>query len=279
MKQALFLILLFFSLRARSQEVVFPKLTAWNTDGKVLSFNKENLYEHIDGAAEFYLSYGFETLQVASWSNDGAELTIEVYDHADPLYAYGIYSIEKSAKAVIVPVGLEGYGDAATFNFVSGKFYVKMNGTQLEKVPGFSLKVIAEEFSRTLSAKPEYPKLVGMFPKENQLPNTCQYIPTEFMGLGFLGSALRAKYSLDGEEITLFIIERADRGAIEQIITKYASYADAKLKKPAEGDFLFKDPFNGMVCLRWKANYLIGASGFSDKKKVTPLFDKVSKLL
>jgi len=207
-------------------------------------------------------------------------LTIEVYDHANPLYAYGIYSIEKSAKAEVVKVGLEGYGEAsATFNFVTGKFYVKMSGTQLEKIPGFSLKAIAEELSGTLCAKPAYPKLVGMLPKENQLPNTCQYIPTEFMGLGFMGSALRAKYSLGGEEITFFILERADRGEVEQIITKYASYADAKIKNPKEGDFLFKDPFNGTVSLRWKGNFLVGATGFKDQKNVAKLLDQISSKL
>ena len=271
--------LLFMAFSARSQEVAFPKLSGWIEDGKVLTFNKDNLYEHIDGASEFYLSYGFEMLQVASWSNNGAEVTIEVYDHADPLHAYGIYSIEKSPKAVTESVGLEGYGDVSTFNFVAGKFYVKMNGTALEKVPGFSLKAVAKVFSGTLCAKPEYPKLVGMFPKENQVSNTCQYVPNEFMGLGFLGSALRVKYNLGGEEITFFILERSDKAAVEQIVTKYISHADAKIKKPAEGDFLLKDPFNGLVYLRWKSNYLIGATGFSDKKKVGLLLDQITQKL
>ena len=84
MKKILFLGLLLFSMAARSQDVVFPKLPEWKSDGKVQVFGKENLYERIDGASEFYLSYGFEQLQVASWSNNGVELTIEVYDHADP---------------------------------------------------------------------------------------------------------------------------------------------------------------------------------------------------
>ena len=276
MKKSLFIGLLLVSFGAWSEELKFPELVSWKADGKTLTFNKENLYEHIDGASEFYLSYGFESLQVASWSNNGSELTIEVYDHGDPLHAYGIYSIEKSAKAQTTPVGLEGYGDASTFNFVAGKYYVKMNGMKLEQVSGFSLKAVALEFSRTLCEKPEYPKIVGMFPKENMMPNTCQYIPTEFMGLGFMGSAVRAKYSSGGEEITLFILERADRAEVEQIITKYASYAEAKIKKPVEGDFLFKDPFNGSVSLRWKGNYLVGASGFSNKKIVLPLLDALS---
>jgi hypothetical protein len=276
MKKYLFVGLVLLSLGGWSQEVVFPQLPGWKSDGAPLKFNKENLYERIDGAAEFYLSYGFELLQVGGWSNNGVELTIEVYDHGDALHAYGIYSIEKSSKAETSPVGLEGYGDATTFNFVSGKFYVKMSGMQLEKVAGFSLKAVAEAFARTLCDKPEYPRVVALFPKTNQLPNTCQYIPTEFMGLGFLGSAVKAKYSLNGEEITLFVLERSGRGDIEQIVQKYASYAEAKIKKLEEGDYVFKDPFNGTVCLRWKGNFLIGASGYSDKKKVTQLFDSVS---
>ena len=279
MKKLIFLALLFLPFCSWSQEAVFPDLSPWKSEGKPQLFNKDNLYEHIDGAAEFYLSYGFETLQVANWNNNGAELTIEVYDHADPLHAYGIYGIEKSAKAETFPVGLEGYGDAATFNFVAGKYYVKMSVMQPEKVPGFSLKKVAESFAIGLCAKPEYPKVVGLFPKENAVPNTCQFIPSEFMGLGFLGSAVREKFQINGEEITIFIIEKADRNEAEQIVLKYISYAEAKTRKPAEGDLVLKDPNNGPVYLRWKGNYLIGATGFSDPKKVVLLLDQIAKKL
>ena len=275
----LFLGLLLLPFCTQAQEVVFPTPANWTSDGKVQNFNKENLYEHIDGAAEFYLSYGFESLSVAGFTNNGAELTIEVYDHADALHAYGIYSMERSPKAEIKPVGLEGYGDATTFNFVAGKYYVKMSGMLLEKAAGFSLENLAREFSKTLCAKPEYPKVIGLFPKENLVSNTCQYIPTEFMGLGFLGSAVRAKYSTDGAEVTLFILERADRTEVEQMVLKYITYAEAKIKKPAEGDLFIKDPNNGYVLLRWKGNYLIGASGFTDQKKVITLLDQISKKL
>jgi hypothetical protein len=279
MKKLLFLILLCLPFCTWSQEVVFPDLSPWKSEGKPQAFNKDNLYEHIDGAAEFYLSYGFETLQVANWNNNGAELTIEVYDHADALHAYGIYSIEKSAKAETLPVGLEGYGDASTFNFVAGRYYVKMSAMQPEKVPDFSLKKVAESYATNLCVKPEYPRVVGLFPKENSIPNTCQFIPSEFMGLGFLGAAVREKYLLAGEEITFFIIEKADRSEVEALLLKYISYAEAKTKKPAEGDLVLKDPNNGQVFLRWKGNYLVGATGYSDSKKVIPVLDQISKKL
>lgn len=278
MKRFFLLLLAFCALEAYSQEITFPEIPGWIPDGKVLAFNKENLYEHIDGAAEFYLSYGFESLKVASWSNNGAELTIEVYDHADPLQAYGIYSIEKSEKAVTLPVGLEGYGDASTFNFVAGKYYVKMNGTQLEKVPGFSERSVAEGLSRTLCAKPGYPAIISLFPTQDMVPNTCQYIPTEFMGLSFLGSAVRARYRLGGEEITLFLVERPERSDIEKIVRKYADYSETKIKV-SEGDLTMKDPFNGTVFLRWKGNRLAGATGSADRRKIADLLGRIGAKL
>lgn len=266
---------LLLSARAYSQEIAFPKCEGWKADGPILSFNKENLYEHIDGAAEFYLSYGFEALKVASWNNNGVELTIEVYDHGDQLHAYGIYSIERSPGASVKKIGLEGYGDLTIFNFTSGKYYVKMSGIQPDKVPGFSLEALAKDFANTLCKNPEYPKVIGLFPAENQVANSCQYIPSEFMGLGFLGSAVRVKYNLKGEEITLFILERTDSSEAGEIIQKYASFAETKIK-PGEGDFLIRDPYNGNVFIRWRGRYLVGATGFSNRENVLDLVERVS---
>ena len=59
-KIILFLLLLPFTVFA--QEVNYPAVDGWARSGKTLFFNSENLYEHIDGASEFYLSYGFQSL-------------------------------------------------------------------------------------------------------------------------------------------------------------------------------------------------------------------------
>ena len=53
-KIILFLLLLPFTVFA--QEVNYPAVDGWARSGKTLFFNSVNLYEHIDGASEFYLS-------------------------------------------------------------------------------------------------------------------------------------------------------------------------------------------------------------------------------
>ena len=47
----------------------FPTLEGWSQDGATELFQPDNLYEHINGAAENFLAYGFERLAVQNYVN------------------------------------------------------------------------------------------------------------------------------------------------------------------------------------------------------------------
>ncbi len=275
MKKFLIGVLLLFPFLSNAQEIRFPDVTGWEKTGKTLSFNSDNLFEHIDGAAEFYFGYGFQALQVARWEKGGSELTIEVYDHGDPLRAYGIYSMERPESAQTKPIGLEGYYDETILNFVTGKYYVKMNSYQVENAGVSLLSDIATKFAATLCEKPVAPKVIGAFPTEKLMPNSIQFIPGEFMGLGFLGAATRAKYSLPEGETTLFVIEKESKEAAGAVVAKYFEFTEEKAENLAEGDFKLNDPFNGPILLHWNGKFLVGAAGKADQKTVSPLFAKI----
>jgi hypothetical protein len=272
-KIILFLLLLPFTVFA--QEVNYPAVDGWARSGKTLFFNSENLYEHIDGASEFYLSYGFQSLQVARWEKSGSELTIEVYDHGTPVNAYGIYSMERPESAQTKAIGLEGYYDNTVLNFVTGKYYVKMNSYHVENAGAALLERIALKLGVTLCASPQYPKVVAIFPKENLIANSVQCISSEFMGLGFLGAATRSKYQFPAGAETVFIIEKGNGDEAGAVVKKYFEFTEEKMEKLEEGDFAVNDPFNGKVLLRWSGKYLIGATPGNDKLEVAKLFDQI----
>jgi len=269
----LFIFLLPFTVFA--QEVNYPAVDGWARSGKTLFFNSENLYEHIDGASEFYMSYGFQSLQVARWEKGGSELTIEVYDHGTPVNAYGIYSMERPESAQTKTIGLEGYYDNTVLNFVTGKYYVKMNSYHVENAGSSLLEGIAMKLAVTLCASPQYPPIVAVFPKENMIVNSVQCISSEFMGLGFLGAATRSKYQFPSGAETVFVIEKENADEAGTIVKKYYEFTEEKPGKLVEGDFMLNDPFNGKVLLRWNGKYLIGATPGNDKLEVTKLFDQM----
>jgi hypothetical protein len=58
---------------------------------RTVTFSAANLYGHIDGGAELFLEYGFETLAVQFLQAGPREMTLETYRMAGPEAALGIY--------------------------------------------------------------------------------------------------------------------------------------------------------------------------------------------
>jgi hypothetical protein len=256
-----------------------PELEGWTKTDETLVFNKDNLFEHINGASEFYLSYNFQKLYVESYEKGEAELTIEVYDQGDEVNAYGIYSMERSKNAKIEKIGLQGYYDASTLNFTTGKYYIKMMSYEIENAGAGFLSEVANKLALTLCATPEIPSVINAFPQENLILNSRQYISNNFMGLSFLGAAYRATYNSTEGDYTIFVIKRESAEEIEAIVKKYHEFSETKLKKLKEGTYLIEDPFNGTINLKWTGKYLLGASGNISKKQFSKISEQVEKSL
>ncbi|NLE35251.1 MAG: hypothetical protein GX622_09120 [Bacteroidales bacterium] len=58
-------------------------------------FTETSLYGYINGGAELYLEYGFDTLIVAEMVVDGSDIKLEVYRMKDPEAAFGIFSVSR----------------------------------------------------------------------------------------------------------------------------------------------------------------------------------------
>lgn len=58
-------------------------------------FTETSLYGYINGGAELYLEYGFDTLIVAEMVVDGSDIKLEVYRMKNPEAAFGIFSVSR----------------------------------------------------------------------------------------------------------------------------------------------------------------------------------------
>jgi hypothetical protein len=59
------------------------------------TFTETSLYGYINGGAELYLEYGFDTLIVAELVSDGRDIKVEAYRMKDPEAAFGIFSVSR----------------------------------------------------------------------------------------------------------------------------------------------------------------------------------------
>jgi hypothetical protein len=60
------------SLAAQQPANLFPVLAGWTQQNAIQKYNPDNLYEYINGAADLYLTYDFQELQVAEYLNSAA---------------------------------------------------------------------------------------------------------------------------------------------------------------------------------------------------------------
>ena len=79
------------------------RISGLNRVGAVKSYTKENLYEVIDGHAEYYISAGFNRLFVGDYGKPGGDanspaLVINIYDMVKDIQAFGVLSDESGGQ-------------------------------------------------------------------------------------------------------------------------------------------------------------------------------------
>lgn len=84
------------TVAAGAQSVVVPRALAGMNgveSAQSRTFTETSLYGYINGGAELYLEYGFDTLLVTELVIEGSDIKAEVYRMKDPEAAFGIFSV------------------------------------------------------------------------------------------------------------------------------------------------------------------------------------------
>ena len=95
-------------------------------------FDKDTLFDHINGEAELYFPYGFDMLATATYmdrNNPEVWIVADVYRMASLLDAFGIYSNYRKADAASVTVGAEGFVSPSQLMFYQDRYFVRLQVT------------------------------------------------------------------------------------------------------------------------------------------------------
>jgi len=239
-----------------------PAMEGWTLAEEPRVFQPENLYEHIDGAAESYIAYGFKELVVAQFQKAGAEtsLGVEIYDMGSGTNAFGIFSAERFPENRTVDVGLLGYIEGETLNYFAGTDYVKL----LCYDGGNETEVLLNRFARTIAEKigdkGVLPAALSAFPKQGLIANSEKYIRKNVMGFEFLSNGYTASYAVDGREFECFLVE-TDKDQDPAALLKRLMDFHTKDTAPAEtvaGGYHLKNRYGQHMFLGVLGRFLFG---------------------
>jgi hypothetical protein len=99
-------------------------------------FTNESLYGYIDGGAELYLEYGFDSLLVTDLTFKNHDIKAEVYRMTDPAAAFGIFSVSRFKCSPGKELTEFFCRSTYQLQFCKGCFYVSIvnsNGTEAEQ--------------------------------------------------------------------------------------------------------------------------------------------------
>jgi hypothetical protein len=117
------------TISASAQSTLVPRtLSEMNGLGSVHSrtFTETSLYGYINGGAELYLEYGFDTLMVTEMEVDGSDIKLEVYRMKDPEAAFGIFSVSRFRCNAGARLTEHICRSAYQLQFCKGPYYVSI---------------------------------------------------------------------------------------------------------------------------------------------------------
>jgi hypothetical protein len=260
----------FQSVPGQSLEPYLPReIAGFQRTGQIQGYNKENLYEYVNGHAEYFIGAGFEQLAVADYVRSGsdsiqADAVVEIYDLGKQIQAFGVLADEAGEHPLESGVGLTGFRSAQGLNFVTGQYYIKVRAFN-EVVPAMAF---ARSIENEMGEGSDALGLFEKFPDLGTVVNT-RFIKEAYRGLGFVENVIEREFDISGNRIHVFLVT-GDEGSTEELTDAFVAYFKesgipyAPLQGEADG-YEVQDPYEGTWYLVRSKEALFGIFGAADR--------------
>ena len=200
----------------------------WEIFDRVKQFTPENLYEQINGRAEFFLAYDMVRMTFASFTNSadkGQFIDLSIYDMGRPTNAFGVFSAERSPGETPLELGRAGYQSDANCYIWKGQYYIKVIAsdvtTELKRM-GMDLAQRATDF---LLDSGEQVWGLNALPKKDRVPESETYFKVNAMGLDFMHDTYTARYRRGDSVVKAFLSQRESPESARDSVALYVRHA------------------------------------------------------
>jgi len=215
----------------------------WAPSGEPKQFIAQDLFNHIDGAAEHFIEMGFRRVTVQRYARGSATLDLEVYEMEDPTAARGTFlRFRGGGKAV---PGVEGRNVGNRYQLIAqkGPLFVQVNNPTGHPEHTPAMAALANRVLNPLPEDPDVPVLKRL-PVEKRVPGSeaifrgpfgLQAVYTlgdgDVLLLGGQVFGVAADYKTDQDPAcTLLIVPYPDPPAAARAFTHLLEHLDPHLR-------------------------------------------------
>jgi hypothetical protein len=189
----------------------------WFNIDEPRAYNRENLFDFMNGAAELYFTYGFESLAVGNYRSEaGQELRVEIYRTATDADAYGLYTYNAFGEPL--DIGIDGrWTSGVGLGFWQHRTFVQVMSR--DEIEDASLSAFGEAVASALPQGGVRPALVEALPSNGLQPDSVRFFHEQMalenflwlgtenvLGLGSDVKGLLASYNIEDQQATLLLV-------------------------------------------------------------------------
>lgn len=162
-----------------------------------------------------------------------AEITVDVYRMDSDLGSFGLFELEKPARAERIDIGADGWQNTGGCAFWGGTLYVKIQGQPIgEFISTEAIRELAAEVATLNSTPSTRPSVLALLPSQNLVEGSLGFVPRAALGLTGMDRAITARYRASDApaELSLHLIAAPDSIAARRL---FATASESLNKRSA----------------------------------------------
>ncbi|MBN2348683.1 MAG: hypothetical protein JXJ22_07600 [Bacteroidales bacterium] len=208
---------------ASALEKLLPeKIDGWSMSRNQLIVDHYDLYDYIDGGAELYISYNYNSVLTRIYEKPGyPEVSVEIFDMQEAKNAFGVFSHTRYEEDSLFGQGSQ-YMTGALF-FWKNNYYVSIMTPEENTETKDMIFKIASLLDQSILSTGELPGIVGKLPEKNLEKesvlyffhyiwlNSFYFIANEnILFINDTADAVLAKYGTSGHRYYLLLVQYPD---------------------------------------------------------------------
>ena len=199
-------------------------IASWTRGDSSVAYDRETIFDYINGAGEVYRSYAFSRVVVAVYSApEGPDITVELFDMGNSADAYGVFSYARESEESGLGGGYERKGRVLCF--WQDRYYVCVASEERTDDSDRVLMEVARAISEQMPPASNPPDLVALLPGAGRVAFSERFF--------HLHQSLNYNYYLARENIlnlgseTDAVLARYAPGSTYLLLVDYQSASDA----------------------------------------------------
>jgi hypothetical protein len=256
----------------------------WVLDGKVTLYDKDSLFDRINGESELYLPYGFTALaygRYESRKDPKIALDADVYAMGSLLDAFGMFANYRRKGAAAAAVGVEGTVSSSQLLFYQDRYLVRLQVTGTTTIDESVLLACGRSISRKLPPSTTRPKELDALAVPAVVKTGERYIASSLLGYEFFRRGLMADAVLGKDEVQVFLVLESNADAARTAFDRYHASLGTGMSgvqvTASQGRMTLEaiDPLYGAVVVQQSGRFVAGAVRIRDRLAAKQLVEQV----